>query len=183
MTDFINIKILKKRGDSGKSENYHFFFCSFFNFCEMMPLVFWREFMKYDVMKIKSTHYDDPKSGGLSFFESERDIPFAVRRIYWIYEAEKGTHRGFHAHTLNWQILFCPYGSIDIILDDGKEKETVTLDEPSKGLILHPGLWREMIWNKTDSVLCVAASEYYDPDEYIRDYDAFLEFVNKKNNS
>lgn len=137
--------------------------------------------MKYDILDIKSTHYDNEKAGGLSFFEAERDVPFPVRRVYWIYDAEKNTHRGFHAHTLNWQLLFCPYGSIDIILDDGECRETVTLDAPSKGLILHPGLWREMIWNQDGSVLCVAASEYYDPDEYIRDYEEFLAYVGKKN--
>ena len=135
--------------------------------------------MDYKVIDIKSTRYADPKAGGLSFFETERDIPFSVRRIYWIYEAEKDTHRGFHAHTLNWQLLFCPYGSIDLILDDGTARETVTLDAPSKGLLLSPGLWREMIWNETNSVLCVAASEYYDPEEYIRDYDCFLAYRKK----
>lgn len=135
--------------------------------------------MDYRILQIKSTHYADPTAGGLSFFEAERDVPFPVRRIYWIYEADKGTHRGFHAHTLNWQLLFCPYGSIDMILDDGKNRETVTLDNPSKGLILTPGLWREMIWNEKNSILCVAASEYYDPDEYIRDYDSFLTYRKK----
>ncbi len=136
--------------------------------------------MNYEVMDIKSTHYQDPTAGGLSFFEGGRDVPFQVKRIYWIYEAAKGTHRGFHAHTRNWQLLFCPHGSIDIILDDGSARETVTLDSPAKGLLLNPGLWREMIWNETDSVLCVAASEYYDPDEYIRDYDQFLAYVKRK---
>ncbi|MBR6624010.1 MAG: FdtA/QdtA family cupin domain-containing protein [Ruminococcus sp.] len=136
--------------------------------------------MDYKIIDIKSTHYDDPKAGGLSFFEAERDVPFPIRRMYWIYDAEKGTHRGFHAHTLNWQLLFCPHGSIDLILDDGKSRETVTLDDPAKGLVLTPGLWREMIWNETGSILCVAASEYYDPEEYIRDYDEFIAYRKKK---
>lgn len=139
--------------------------------------------MDYKVVEISSRYYDNPAEGGLSFFEAERDVPFPVRRVYWIYGAEKGTHRGFHAHTLNWQILFCPFGSIDILLDDGTSKETVTLDSPSKGLILTPGLWREMIWNQTGSVLCVGASEYYDPDEYIRDYDRYLAYVQQKRNA
>lgn len=136
--------------------------------------------MKYDILNIKTTHYDDPKAGALSFFEAEKDIPFPVRRVYWIYEADEGTHRGYHAHTLNWQVIFCPYGCVDIILDDGECRETVRLDTPSKGLVLTPGLWREMIWIKTGSVLCVAASEYYDPNEYIRDYDAFIEYIRTK---
>jgi len=138
--------------------------------------------MDYQVVDIKSTHYANEAAGSLSFIEAERELPFPVRRLYWIYEAEKGTHRGFHAHTLNWQLLVCVHGSIDLILDDGSSRETVTLDNPAKGLILTPGLWREMIWNEDNSVLCVAASEYYDPDEYIRDYDTFLKYVNNKQN-
>ena len=125
-------------------------------------------------MKLKTVMNENPKLGGLSFIESLRDIPFEIKRIYCIYQTEANQHRGFHAHKKNWQLLFCPYGSIDIVLDDGIETETVSLDSPSKGLILHPGLWREMIWKFDDSVLCVAASEYYDPDEYIRNYDEYL---------
>lgn len=133
--------------------------------------------MRYELMNMNTVMSSDPKLGGLSSVEGERDIPFAIKRIYCIYKAEEHQHRGFHAHKKNWQLLFCPYGSIDIILTDGREQETVTLDQPSKGLVLPPGLWREMIWNHDDSVLCVAASEYYDPEEYIRNYDEFLQFV------
>jgi dTDP-4-dehydrorhamnose 3,5-epimerase-like enzyme len=136
--------------------------------------------MQYKLMDLNTIMNDDPKLGGLSFVESERDIPFAIKRFYFIYKTEEDQHRGFHAHKKNWQLLFCPYGAIDIVLTDGTEKETVTLDLPSKGLVLNPGLWREMIWKHDGSVLCVAASEYYDPDEYIRNYDEFLEFVSKK---
>lgn len=133
--------------------------------------------MRYELMNMNTVMSPDPKLGGLSYVEGERDIPFAIKRIYCIYKAEEHQHRGLHAHKKNWQLLFCPYGSIDIVLTDGREQETVTLDQPSKGLILHPGLWREMIWNHDDSVLCVAASEYYDPDEYIRDYDEYLKHM------
>ncbi len=136
--------------------------------------------MQFELVSLNTVMNPDPKLGGLSFAEGERDIPFAIRRIYYIFQAEKGAHRGFHAHKKNWQLLFCPYGAIDIILFDGEESCTVSLDEPSKGLILYPGLWREMVWKKDDSVLCVAASEYYDPDEYIRDYDEYLQYVKQK---
>jgi len=139
--------------------------------------------MNYRVIDIRTTHYSDPKAGALSFIEAEKELPFPIRRMYWIYESEKGTHRGFHAHTLNWQLLICPYGSIDIMLDDGETRETVTLDKPNVGLVLSPGLWREMIWNIKDSVLCVAASEYYDPAEYIRDYDKYLEYARQMRES
>ena len=133
--------------------------------------------MKYDVLNLNTVMKDDPAYGGMSYVESEKDIPFKIRRIYCIYKTEEGMHRGFHAHKLNWQLLFCPFGSIEIILNDGKETESVFLDNPSKGLVLHPGLWREMIWHQDESVLCVAASEYYDPDEYIRNYDEFTKYV------
>lgn len=136
--------------------------------------------MKYQVFDLHTVMDPRPGYGGLSFVEAERDVPFPFRRLYYIYETDKGVHRGFHAHTLNWQLLFCPHGSIDLILDDGTEKETVTLDRPSKALVLSPGLWREMVWNEPGSILCVAASEYYDPEEYIRDYDRFLDFVKGK---
>lgn len=75
---------------------------------------------------------------------------------------------------------FAHIGSIEIVINDGKETESVMLDDPTKGLILYPGLWREMIWHQNESVLCVAASEYYDPNEYIRDYDEFVKYVNCK---
>lgn len=132
----------------------------------------------YKIIDIKTIHGDGYKSGSLSFIEGERGIPFPIRRVYWITEAEAGIHRGFHAHKLNCQLLFCPYGKIDIILDDGQNRNLVTLDKPGAGLLLMPGLWREMIWKETGSVLCVLASEYYDPDEYIRDYEEFLKFKN-----
>lgn len=138
--------------------------------------------MKYDLINLNTVMNPDPKLGGLSFVEAKRDIPFSIKRIYYIYKTEENQHRGFHAHKKNWQLLFCPYGTIDIVLTDGKTKETVTLDQPSKGLILHPGLWREMIWKHDDSVLCVAASEYYDSNEYIRNYEDFLRYIKEKDN-
>ena len=77
-------------------------------------------------------------------------------------------------------VLWCPYGSIRIRLDNGREKADVLLDSPDKGLIVEHYMWREMIWEKEDSVLCVAADSYYDESDYIRDYDEFLEAVKGK---
>jgi len=133
--------------------------------------------MNYELIQIHTKHGDAPGEGTLSFAEEKKDIPFRIRRIYYIYDVDKGVERGHHAHKLNKQLLFCPYGEIEVIIDDGKKKESIMLDNPTKGLILYPGLWREMIWHKKESVLCVAASELYDPLEYIRNYDEFLEYV------
>ena len=147
--------------------------------CRDMGLNFNLVDFNYRVIDVTTIQNEDPKYGALSFLEGKRDIPFPIRRVYWITETEADLHRGFHAHKLNCQLLYCPYGKIDIILDDGQNKTTVTLDRPGKGLILMPGLWREMVWQQSGSVLCVLASEYYDAQEYIRNYDEFIAY-NKK---
>lgn len=117
--------------------------------------------------------------GTLSFFEAEKDVGFPIKRIYYIHGVPKGVQRGGHAHKKLSQILFCPYGSITILLDDGKEKTSVLLDKPDKGLIVEHNMWRDMIWNQEDSVLCVAASEYYDENDYVRNYQDFLDYINE----
>ena len=149
------------------------------NACKEMGVKFNLVDFNFRIIDIKTVRTDKPEYGALTFLEGKRDIPFPIRRAYWITETEAEQHRGFHAHKLNCQLLFCPYGEIDIILDDGMKRTTVTLDDPSKGLILMPGLWREMTWKQSRSVLCVLASEYYDPAEYIRDYDEFLVYNRK----
>lgn len=115
--------------------------------------------------------------GALSFFEGEREAPFAIKRIYYIHGVPAGVQRGGHAHRKLRQVLFCPYGRILITLDDGVNKTDVLLDSPEKALVIGPGLWRDMLWQQDDSVLCVAASEYYDEKDYIRDYQAFLDYL------
>ena len=149
------------------------------NACKEMKLDFELVDFNYRVIDVKTIQHMDSRYGALSFLEGKRDIPFPIRRVYWITETEAELHRGFHAHKLNCQFLFCPYGVIDIILDDGEKRTTVTLDRPGKGLILMPGLWREMVWRKSGSVLCVLASEFYDAEEYIRNYDEFIAYSNK----
>ena len=114
--------------------------------------------------------------GSLSFLEAGVDTPFDIKRIYYIYDVPKGTQRGGHAHKQLRQLLFCPYGTIEILLDDGVEKSSVLLDDPCRGLMIGPGLWRDMIWHTDNAVLCVAASEHYDESDYIRSYEAFLHF-------
>ena len=146
------------------------------NACRDMKIKFDLVDFNFRILDISTVVADNPDLGFLTYLEGKRDIPFPIRRAYWITEAEAESHRGFHAHKLNCQLLYCPYGVIDIMLDDGKQRTTVTLDDPGKGLLLMPGLWREMIWKKSGSVLCVLASEYYDADEYIRDYDKFIEY-------
>jgi dTDP-4-dehydrorhamnose 3,5-epimerase-like enzyme len=116
-------------------------------------------------------------TGFLSYFESDEDIGFEIKRIYYIYNVPKGTKRGLHSHKKLRQILWCPHGIIEIILDDGNERETYILDSPEKSIFVGERIWREMIWRSEGAVLCVAASEYYDEDDYIRCYETFLKDV------
>lgn len=131
-----------------------------------------KKYNNCDLINIKTNGKSG--SGMLSFFESKKDIPFDVKRIYYISNVKDGVKRGFHAHKKLGQLLFCPYGEILMILDDGRTKEEILLDSPSKGIVIYDKIiWREMIWIKTNSVLCVAASDYYDESDYIRDYNEF----------
>lgn len=117
-----------------------------------------------------------PEVGSLSFFEVEKDIPFEIKRIYYIYEVPAEEKRGMHAHKALKQVLWCPFGSIEIVLDNGEEKKSFLLDAPYKLLFVGPGIWRDMFWKKDGSVLCVAASMFYNEDDYIRNYDEFLKY-------
>lgn len=126
---------------------------------------------------LKITTRGNQEFGYLSFFESNKVIPFEIKRIYYTYEVPVGKKRGMHAHKKLQQLLWCPYGEIEVILDDGKEKTSYLLDSPEKALLVLRGYWHDMFWRKEGSVLCVAASDYYSEDDYIRDYDEFLKFV------
>lgn len=113
----------------------------------------------------------------LSFFEKGKEIDFDIRRIYYIYNLPEAQQRGFHAHKHLKQVLFCPWGSIKVILKDGETECSVFLDSPEKLLILDGGLWREFTSLKENSVLCVGASEIYDEQDYIRDYNEYLKWI------
>lgn len=129
---------------------------------------------------IELTKTGSKESGYLSFFEANEDIPFEIKRIYYTYDVPIGTKRGMHAHKELDQILWCPYGSIEVILNDGIDTKTYLLDAPEKALIVGSDVWRDMYWRKEGSVLCVAASDYYNEDDYIRDYDEFLKHIERK---
>lgn len=118
--------------------------------------------------------------GNLSFLEADTDTGFPINRIYYIYDVPLGTQRGGHAHKRLRQMLFCPNGCIEILLTDGKDRASVLLDQPNKALLIGPGLWRDMIWHTNRAVLCVAASEHYDESDYIRNYDAFLQYKSEQ---
>lgn len=126
-----------------------------------------------------SPHGDD--RGQLIAIEQQKDLPFDIKRVYYIYDTKAGVRRGFHAHRNLEQILVCVHGSCKILLDNGKEQETVVLDDPSDGLYIANNMWREMFDFSPDAVLLVLASEYYDEADYIRNYDDFLKMLEEDN--
>lgn len=117
-------------------------------------------------------------AGELSFFEEMHDIPFSFKRMYYISKVPEGARRGFHAHKKLKQLFFCPYGRIQLILENKNGREEIELSDPSIGVIIEEPTWREMLWLQKDSVLCVAASEFYEADDYIRDYQEFRDYLN-----
>lgn len=121
------------------------------------------------------------EAGELSFFEAKNDISFDIKRIYYISKVPEGTRRGFHAHKALKQLLFCPYGKIQLILENENGREEIELSDPSIGVVIEKPTWREMLWMQKDSVLCVAASEYYKVEDYIRDYNEFKDYICKEN--
>lgn len=128
------------------------------------------------VIKYSFEQHGDER-GQLVALEEFKDIPFQIKRVYYMYDTGKNVRRGYHAHKTLEQILICIHGSCKILLDDGKEKEIVCLQKPYEGLYVGANMWREMFDFSSDAVLLVLASEYYDESDYIRDYQKFLDFL------
>lgn len=118
--------------------------------------------------------------GSLVAIEGNKDMPFTIKRIYYIFDNKSNLRRGFHAHKKLKQVLICVKGSCYIHLDNGKENEEVLLDNPTKGLFIDSTVWREMYDFSLDAVLLVLASERFEEEDYIRDYQKFIEYVNMK---
>lgn len=115
--------------------------------------------------------------GSLVALEQNKNIPFDIKRVYYIFNTVDGVRRGLHAHKNLSQALICVSGSCGILLDDGKNRKEVLLDSPSDALVISGLIWREMFNFSSDCVLMVLASEPYDEKDYIRNYEDFLEEV------
>tara|TARA_Y200000002_G_scaffold282952_1_gene236937 strand:- start:534 stop:938 length:405 start_codon:yes stop_codon:yes gene_type:complete len=111
--------------------------------------------------------------GSLVAVESNQTIPFDIKRVYYLFNTLEGVTRGMHAHLALKQVMLCVTGSCKVLLDDGSTRESITLDSPIKGLLLESLVWREMSEFSPDCVLLVIASEHYDENDYIRNYDNF----------
>jgi dTDP-4-dehydrorhamnose 3,5-epimerase-like enzyme len=121
----------------------------------------------------------NPK-GNLTFIEAGRQIPFDIRRVYYLYDIPGGEERGGHAHRALHQLIIAMSGSFDIRLDDGRAEKTVHMNRSYYGLYICPMIWRE-IDNFSSGAVCMAlASEFYDEADYYRDYDQFIRDVRKR---
>lgn len=114
--------------------------------------------------------------GQLVALEEFKDIPFRIKRVYYMYDTKAGIVRGKHAHKKLEQILICIHGSCKIRLDNGRESKMIPLEKPYEGVYVGANMWREMYDFSPDAVLMVLASELYEEADYIRDYDEFLFF-------
>ena len=121
--------------------------------------------------------------GSLISIEEGYNAPFDIKRVYYIFNTKKGVIRGYHAHINLKQIAIAVKGSCTFVIDNGKQREEILLDNPNKGLLIEGLIWREMKDFSEDCVLLVIASEHYDETDYIRDYQKFIDKVieNDKN--
>lgn len=129
----------------------------------------------YDCSVIPLNKIND-RFGNITIVEGSQNVPFDVKRIYYLYDIPGGEIRGGHAHKDLFQLIVAVGGSFDIALDDGTNKRIVKLNRPDYGLLVVPGIWRDLLEFSSGSVCMVLASLKYDESDYIRVYEEFLEF-------
>ena len=118
----------------------------------------------------------DPR-GNLTVAEENIELPFDLKRAYWIYEVPQGGSRGGHAHKRLQQVLVAVSGSFTVTLDNGTETKTYLLDNPAEGLLIDTEIWRTLDDFSAGAVCMVLASELYEPDDYLYEYDDFLKYI------
>jgi hypothetical protein len=118
-------------------------------------------------------------AGNITVLENFKDIPFNVKRVYYLYDVPMGAERGGHGHYELEQYIIAASGSFTFVLDDGKNKKEVFLNDPSKALHIKPGIWREIKGFSSGSICLVLASHEYSEVDYIRDYDEYLNYAKK----
>lgn len=130
----------------------------------------------YDCTIIEFDKHHSDRKGNLTVVENRIAVPFDVKRVYYLYDIPGGESRGAHAHKALQQLIIAASGSFKVTLDDGNVKRTFTLNRPYQGLYVKPGIWRDLDDFSSGAVCLVLASELYDKEDYIRDYDEFLKF-------
>ncbi len=130
----------------------------------------------FDCSVISFAQHNSDRKGCISIVENNKDIPFEVKRIYYLYDVPGGSERGAHAHKDLQQLIVAASGSFSVTLNDGKNKRTFTLNRPYQGLLIKPGLWRELNDFSSGAICLVLASDKYKESDYIRDYKQFIEY-------
>ena len=120
------------------------------------------------------------RAGNITIVEGQKNIPFNVRRIYYLYDIPGGENRGGHAHKELYQLIVAASGSFNVLLDDGQNKKIVTLNRPDYGVMIMPGIWRELFEFSSGAICLVLASHKYDNYDYIRSYEQFVDFQRSK---
>ena len=119
------------------------------------------------------------KRGRATFVSEISDVPFNIRRVYYLYNVPRGKSRGYHVHKREKQLLVAVSGSVDVIMDDGRKRKKIRLDNPSKGLYIPPMIWREFHNFSKDCVMLVIVDDFLNEKEYIRDYEDFKKAISQ----
>jgi len=133
------------------------------------------ELNKFTVFDCSIIHFPkiQNRAGNITPIQNNIESPFAIKRVYYLYDVPGGESRGAHAHKALEQLIIAASGSFDVTIDDGKNKKTVSLNRPNYGLHLKPGMWRELSNFSSGSICLVLASLLFDESDYIRDYEDF----------
>ena len=132
----------------------------------------------FDCSMIELDRHHSERKGNITVVQNGETLPFDVKRVYYLYDVPGGESRGAHAHKDLHQLIVAASGSFRVTLDDGKVKRSFFLNRPYQGLLVVPGMWRDLENFSSGSVCLVLASMVYSEDDYIRNYDEFIKFKN-----
>lgn len=135
------------------------------------------------VCKIITLERHHHENGNLTVVEDHNEVPFKIKRVYYLYDIPGGEERGGHAHKALYQLIVAISGSFTVNITDGKESKSITLNRPYEALLIVPGIWRTLDNFSSGSVCAVIASEHYDESDYIRNYNEFLLLTSKEQNN
>lgn len=135
-----------------------------------------QKYSVFDCSMVELDRHHSDRKGNLTVVENGKTLPFDVKRVYYLYDVPGGENRGAHAHKELSQLIVAASGSFTVTLDDGNCKRSFFLNRPYQGLYVKPGLWRDLVDFSAGAVCMVLASDIYKADDYIRNYDSFLEF-------